>query len=506
MMVFIMNIQRIQASNPSSTFKAGKVRVFSDFDKTFLPARHKDFVRNYDKEFIDGIKKYFKNFSEFLNQTKDGLKFTITTGRTFGEFLTLAEAAREREFGMPLPDTLIVKNGGDEHTRVGTDEDFYNGGSFPFKYEVTNKEKESKIKQISGWDGTKVKQILKDIFKSYNFRIVEADSEHSVKDYGPRSLFYQGNLPYEDKKVFQEDDRADWSVGFRNDGNLKVFYTLPVDMEKVEERYIILQDILNKSKEKFNAEGFKIVLDKHKKLHCRPCVTLEPQTNGSQNLTKVYDVQESVKEATRNNDLVIVAGDGSNDKEMLNPGEYLRNYLPENILKKYGGGIAFTEPDHLIEILDKDSELAEMFIKMPFRGIIVRQIDGENELSELEPFAKGKYQKLVIVDSAKLQQGIKDSIKQYAEQNPKYKEKLNSNLKKQIESDSSHKGDDSGNGGNDGDGNNGGAIPESSNTWKYILGVLTALGIGGGVYLWNKNKKKRELKNVTTNQHNLKSV
>lgn len=506
-----MNIQRIQASNPSSTFKAGKVRVFSDFDRTFLPAKHQHFVQVSDERFVNAIKKYFKNFSEFLNKTKDGLKFTITTGRTFGEFLTMAEIARERKFEMPLPDTLIVKNGSDEHTRVGTDEDFYNGGEFPFKYEVTNKEKEEKIRQISGWDGAKVKQILKDIFKSYNFRIVEADSEHSVKDYGPRSLFYQGNLPYEDKKVFHGTDKADWVVGFRNDGNLKVFYTLPADMENVEERWYTLQDILDKSRNKFDAEGIKIVRT-DETLHGRPCVILEPSVfkyQSQKNLTKLYDPLDAVKEATKNNDLVIVAGDSSNDKVMLNPGLYLQNYLTEDILKRHGNMdllYSLERPKALIEILDKDPELAEIFIKMPFRGVIVRQHGGKNELIELEPFAKGKYQKLVVVDEGELQQGIKDSIKQYGEQNPKYKEKLSSDLKKQIEPESTHKGDDGGNGDNGGGGNNDGDSPESNNAWKYVLGALTALGIGGGVYLWNKNKKKRELKNVTTNQHNPKLV
>lgn len=44
-----------------------------------------------------------------------------------------------------------------------------------------------------------------------------------------------------------------------------------------------------------------------------------------------------------------------------------------------------------------------------------------------------------------------------------------------------------------------GMIPDSNNVWKYILGTLVALGIGGGIYLWNKNKKKQEVKNDITN-------
>ena len=245
--------RKIQNSYNRPSFKAGKVRVFSDFDKTFLRSSHKDFVKNYDSEFVNALRENFKSFKEFLNNTREGLKFTITTGRTFGEFLTMAEVARERKFGMPLPDTLIVKNGSDEHIRTGTDEDFYNGGEFPFKYEVTNKEKEAKIKEISGWDGPKFKKIVEDVLKSYNFRIVEADSENSVSDYGSRSMFSQGKIPYEVGKLFYGTDKADWSIGMRKDGNLKMFFTIPADMFDVDERRNVYNDMQTKISEKARA-------------------------------------------------------------------------------------------------------------------------------------------------------------------------------------------------------------------------------------------------------------
>ena len=440
-----MKIDKIQTTAHYPQFKAGKVRVFSDFDKTFLPSSHGNFVHNYDERFVNAIRKNFKSFKEFLDNTRQGLKFTITTGRTFGEFQTMAEVSRERKFGMPLPDTLIVKNGSDEHIRVGTDEDFYNGGEFPFKYEVTNKEKEDQIKKISGWDGAKVKQILKDVFNSYNLRIVEADSEHSVGDYGSRSLFSEGKLPYEVGKVFYGTDKADWSVGIRRDGNLKVFFALPADMLEVDERREAYLDIQAKIIQRFNEEGIKHSLSNKDSdnVHGRPCIAYTPdvgEQNQCEELTKLYDTREAVKEAVKNNDLVIVAGDSSNDAEMLNPGLYLQDYLTEEILNRHGNIqllYDLVNPKDLIKVLDKDPELAEIFIKMPFRGVIVRQNDGENKLKALEPFTKGKYQKIVIVDEGELQSGIKQSIKMYCEQNPKYKEKLSSDLNKQIDPDSS---------------------------------------------------------------------
>ena len=465
-----MQINQIQNLKQESSFKAGKVRVFSDFDRTFLRSSHKDFVKNYDSRFVNAIRENFKNFKDFLNNTREGLKFTITTGRTFGEFLTMAEVARERKFGMPLPDTLIVKNGSDEHIRTGTDEDFYNGGEFPFKYEVTNKEKEAKIKEISGWDGAKVKKIIYDALKPYNFRIVEADSEHGADDYGSRSMFSQGKIPYEVGKIFYGTEKADWSVGIRKDGNLKTFLTFPADMFEVEERNKAYNDIQKKINKNFEVNGIKSTIgDGPLFLHARPCLDYVPeipQKTNNHKLTKYYDTYEALQEAKKNNDLVVVAGDGSNDFEMLNPAYYLDEALIEKMIKKYGNGCfrgAMNAPAILVKILEKEPELAEAFIKMPFRGVIVRQNGGENKLHQLEPFASGKYQKIIVVDEGELQSGIKQSIKAYAEQNPKYKEKLSPDIKKQIEQESPKKppqGDEpGGNGDGNGDGSDDGESP-----------------------------------------------
>ena len=109
-------------------FTSGKVHLYSDFDNTYLPASHNDFARNYDKGFVDWIRGYFNDFRSFFDRNKDGLRFTITTGRTYEEFETLAETARERKIEMPLPDSLICKNGSDEYLRTGTDAEFYRGG------------------------------------------------------------------------------------------------------------------------------------------------------------------------------------------------------------------------------------------------------------------------------------------------------------------------------------------------------------------------------------------
>lgn len=44
------------------TFKAGKVHVFSDFDRTFLPSSQYDFAKNYNIQYVDTIKKNLLKF------------------------------------------------------------------------------------------------------------------------------------------------------------------------------------------------------------------------------------------------------------------------------------------------------------------------------------------------------------------------------------------------------------------------------------------------------------
>ena len=442
-----MQINSINNINTQPRFKAGKVRVFSDFDRTFLPSSHNDFKANFDIKYVNYIRDYFKNFKDFLYRTKEGLKFTITTGRTFGEFQTMAEISRERKFGMPLPDTFIAKNGSDEYIRTGSDEDFYNGGEFPFKYDVTNKEKEENIKKLTGWDGPKIKERIKDLFRSYNLRIVEGDSEHSPGDYGSKSLFAPGKIPYETNKIFHGTDKADWVIGFRNDGNCKIFITYPYDMYCVDERYKAyryFEDEINKIlHDEFHikdARGEGSRGGHNDNCGGRPWDIYEPevieksaQYNHDRGLSKLYDTREAVKLAKQNNNLVIAAGDSSNDALMLNPGLYLNDALEAYSQKHKFKPTWKTVPSQLIKMMDEDPDLAKAFQELPFIGVIVKDDEKFSSLKDLaDAFSKGKYKKIVVVEKGHLEDGIKEAIKLYSKQNPQYKKNLNSALKKEL--------------------------------------------------------------------------
>lgn len=497
------------SKNPKQDFKAGKVRIFSDFDKTFLPASHNNFARNESLEFVNYLRGYFADFKGFLNKTREGLKFTITTGRSYGEFETMAEVSRNRGFGMPLPDTFIAKNGSDEYLKVGTDEEFYNGGYFPFDFKKTNKEKEENIKRLTGWDGPSIKNRLKEMFQSYNMRIVEGDSEHSPYDYGIRSLFGPGKLPDERGMNFVPPNKADWSVGFRNDGNCKIFITYPYDMRMVDERANAFKEMQVKIHKIFEDTGIKWEKVENEsgyhKNNCggRFCEAFSPRVNETvqwanythnKGLTKNYDVNEAIKVAKQNDDLVVVAGDGSNDEVMLNPFLYLEEELKKN--KDFPQITYFlNNPSKMVEKMREYPELKKAFDELPFYGVVVKDADGSSDLQNLiTALGTGENKKIIAVEYGHLQDGIKEAIRLYAEKNPKYKEKLSSDLaqevfgikKNNVSAGESEKIKNS--------------EQKKNDVWKYILGGLGIGVLGSGVlYLIQKNKQKEARENDTAN-------
>ena len=504
-----MKIDSIQPYSYQQSFKAGKIKVFSDFDKTFLPVSHMRFVLEAQRKNSKGLKDIFKSFAEFLTKTKKSLSFTITTGRTFGEYAEMAELSREGKLGMPLPDALITKNGGDVHIKVGTDDAFYNGGEFPFKYDVTDKKKENYIKEHYQWDGDAIKKTFKDEYEAKGLRIVEADSEHSADDHGERSLFSSGKL-----SKYKHGD--EWSAGFRNDGKLKFFVLGPNDDSGKK------ADVIKQMDEKIKAElekkGIKYLPANYEvKIRGRQGADLGPNIDGEP-LTKAYDTKLAVKEAIANNDLVITAGDSSNDIDMINPVTYLIDNISKQIispqqldyLKKNKDN-----PEKIIEFLDENPLVASEYLKLPYCGII-SVFDNEDLLNKLKSFTQGKYQKLVIAEKGKLEDGIKDAIALHCKQYPKYKEILDSEIKSQIveaterlnkpkveitktktketvkvKKSPNNSGEPKKPDGeitkkpNDDDGG------DNKGFWKYILGEIAAIAAIIGIYKVAKNKKDK---------------
>ena len=496
-----MKISSINSSQTKNiNHKAGKVRVFSDFDRTFLPTSHAEFQDNTNSDFVRNLKEYFANFKNFKEKNKKSIEFTITTGRTFDEFKKMAETSREKGYGMPLPDSLIVKNGSDEHLRLCSDKEFYETGKYPFQYTHTNKGKEDRLFELTGWNGEKLKEKLREILEKYNLRIVESGSEHSVIDYGKDSFFAEGNIPYEGTKVFKEGETADWVAGLRKDGNCKIYLTYPFDMDKVPERSEVRRKILNDFGDELKKLG---VRDCYSELgqyphECggRPWQTFEPmldyklgaKTNGCNGLTKLFDTKEALRKAEINKDLVIAAGDSSNDLVMLNPILYFENSIDKyNRLhpEKPFNAKDFSNPKKFVELLDSNKTLEKEFMELPFVGIIVT--DKENKADKsfkdlIDHFANGKYKKLVVVKNGELQKGINEAIKLHCEKNTDFKNKLNNGLKEELFGKETPKITE--------------VYPDapkkSKNKFIYIaLGIITLAGIIFGIKTANKKENQK---------------
>ena len=433
-------------------FMAGKVQVYSDFDGTYCPAKHSSLHIEGENEFMN---EYCSKLDKFIKSTDGDIHLHITTGRTFGEYEAISHLLKIRKFHLPLPESFISKNGSDEFIKNGTDNEFYEKGIFPYKYSEPNKIKEDEIKKLTNWDGEKLKSFIKDLSHRYKLKLIEADSENSVKDYGNNSLFSEGKLnPNEWKKLpnsqgkIQEHNHpiADFVLGARKDGNLKVNLIFSPDYGYCSERNYIYDNFMNEIKEYLKKNNVEYSMDwdiasnrNHYRTHCN----ITPKINNSA-LTKLYDTKNALIQAVKNDDMVVVAGDGSNDFEMLNPLEYIEqkdwekykskteceDFYKADMRKKliFLNDALEGRNDKLKQELESNG-LIKQIREMPLLSIIV---DKENSSLRLIKETFERFGKVVTVDKGKLDEGIKSAIKEYASQKDSFKTAMSDKLKEYV--------------------------------------------------------------------------
>ncbi len=416
-----MKVNCIQ--NSSVSFTAGKINLYSDFDGTYFPEKHSK-LYDLPKEDTAKLQDYFKNFKSFLRNTNEDLTFKITTGRTFGEFQTVAELIKSKGIEMPLPEYLITKNGSDEFIKEGSDKEFYRSGKFPYNYSSPNQIKENEIKAETGWTRD-LRTKMADLLKKYNFQIIEHDSENSAKDYGDKSIMK--HVRYEDFELTDNmKAQSEWKAGIRNDGNLRLYVSFPYDMLNVGERQAAYKDIkdsfekiLKESKVEYIAEEYRDEIGGK-----RPVLEYAPKTRDGI-LDKLYDTKKAVQKAVLENDLVVTAGDGENDFKMLNPLNYIDTYDLTPEVKKEISEISEKNIDNIL----KQPKILERLKKLPFVGILVKQEDSEitRILSKFKDFGK-----IIEIENGKLQEGIKEAVKSYAKLNEKFAENLSDKMRQEL--------------------------------------------------------------------------
>lgn len=420
---------------PQLFFGSGKVKLFSDFDGTYLPAEHKTLSLAKDKSELGQLEGYFTQVGKFLAQNKSGFQFTVTTGRNLCEFQSILNHCKRLGLKMPLPDSLIIKNGADEYIKSVSEDEFYRTGSNPFQ--GANESKRQALKDTMGWDGPLIREKLIETLKQNGFKDIRQDgTTNSAGDYGAYSTLHHVH------DRFHEDSShiSPWTTVIRQDGNLKFFIGLPKDMQargdrrhaqsKIQAK--IEKDLRAICKESNGHPGFSIKYQaKDGEYGNHPSITIVPKINGH-DLTKVYDTHKAVTDAKLNNDLVITAGDGSNDFEMLNPARYVT--LPPELEQTNHQTHFVDNPAEFLKVLASNPTLKNKFEKLPFLGIVVERNGRipQDLKSLVDAYASGPNPKIIKVQEGHVFEGVLKAIQAHQSQNHQFAELMDTKLKSSI--------------------------------------------------------------------------
>ena len=402
--------------NNSISFKAGKTAVFTDFDKTYTPFSHVEMCEQ--NTLPEGSERrhlfndYFQKIKDFSDTSKGKVLLTITTGRNLSEYKYVENKLKDKHLNYFAPDAIITKDGGDRFVRT---EDRWK--------KDTNKTEQIK-NETNGWDSLRIKIAIKDIIRQEfkNPVLIESGVNRTKDDYGDISLEAQlDTLP---------KDKAQNYVSFTKDEDnaIEIAFSNNLPTERIKEKIeAYLKDNNIKAVVKHYPNDYNgfcpQIIDGHKEIIPGNKMFIKPAPEDKQ-ITKLYDVKNALKNVVRNksNDLIIAAGDDSNDEEMLNPLNYLDIY-----------GINIDKDLPAFVIL-KDDRVLDAISKMPFCSIIVGSSERLNHLREMDKLLreKGINKMICIPDSLDKNNGFLNAIKtamyNYAEQNPEYSYEMGMDL------------------------------------------------------------------------------
>ena len=165
-------------------------------------------------------------------------------------------------------------------------------------------------------------------------------------------------------------------------------------------------------------------------------------------LTKLFDTKEALKAAVKNNDIVVTAGDGSNDFDMLNPLRYLEDDFIRQCEEKsqykdfYRGSmqkrledlkkVYYGEKSTCIKGLRKELKnngFLKRLEELPFYSIAVKKKN-----SKLQPLIDtfAGIGKVIAVESGRIDDGIKQAVKSRAEKNKGFKNSMSESFQALI--------------------------------------------------------------------------
>jgi hypothetical protein len=368
-------LKPVNRDNSNINFGAGKVKLWFDSDDTYFPHSDQGILSSENKKhpvFLK-VKQAFESLNNFITRNKEDVELNVTTGRNRGEYRHYLDMVKKAGIIWIKPDRLVTKNGGDV---------FLSSSKLPEKEIVPDwpsarhidHSKRDDIKEITGWDANYIKSSILETLEDWDFPIVYAPSGGS--DYGAKSY----------KNIWdQVKSRYDnsWVALVRQDGDLNFYIGLPPNHAADKIQHSIVDSI----REKLDSKSIKYdmtVRDSDWENSNGPSITINPLINGKP-LDKTYDVRKAIIQAIKDNDFVIVAGNGSNDRTMLDPATYT-------------------------DLCDID--------KLPMLSIVVGDNPKLHQLADQYP------DKFLKVGHFNLLDGVKQAIKKYSDTNPDFRKHL----------------------------------------------------------------------------------
>ena len=536
----ISAIQNITTRNAKPLFRAGKTEFFSDFDGTFMPHKYRhdvfcnDLPTSPRRDFLESGKKefqeYFDAFGEFLDKLRGQgdkkLNFTITSGRNRPEFNYFIKRIREDGLTVPLPDQLVIRNGGDIYTKRKDIDDFFATAEKELFLKTDfSQEKRDMVKTITkGWDGDEAREVIINYFKTnLGMNEVEKMAEAAklwdiiapaVDDGGnfydallaqydkiilsdmkePEIIAYIQNLAgiYKEQQttglddaekairlkeiddkigdiaykiakakqggfaVFEADtDGAFYAEGMhfdskrkmmtppperyvalKDNGNLEFHLNLPRDTSQKE----ILEFMRADLDRQLGKGGVRIISKTHRAKGENGFgeIIIRPAIEGKK-INKVFDTKLQVEKIIQGglNDLVVVAGDDSNDVRMLDLFEYIeleKNDKPiceKNLRKIYDLPVISIYVDNSAD-------------KTGGKSLVTSKT--RDSLEDLEKYfnSDGNVRFIHVVPNntsgkpQSLLEGLQIALREYAKRNPEFEKNLSPEMQeliKQIKTD-----------------------------------------------------------------------
>ena len=367
------------------SFGAGKVKLWLDSDGTYFPDNDQTilFAEKRNTERFSKVKQTFEQLNNFIQKFQQSIELNISTGRNRGEYKHFLNLVKEAGLNFIRPDRLVIKNGGDVFLSKPLNNNYDSTLQQDWPSDrFIDKAKREDIKKQSNWEAGLVQSAILESLEEWDFPVIIAPS--GLGSYGSKSYH---NI----WKAVKEKENNSWTAFIRQDGALGFYVGFPIDKSANNLTNTIIKSI----KEKLDDKNISYDLSYNEtdwENSYAPAIVITPVINGKK-LNKTYDIAKELEKAKKDNDLIIIAGNGPNDLEMLDPSSY--------------------------------SKLGDL-ANLPLMSIVV------SDASELNDLAKNNPSKVIEVGQYGLLEGIKNAIKIYSQKNDTFKQNLAPELIKEV--------------------------------------------------------------------------